>query len=194
LPKKFFFYPAQFWTHKNHLRLIEAVARLLPEMPDIHLVLCGSKKNAFDAVSRRIHDFGIWNQVTVIDFIPDEDLPAIYRRARALVMPTFFGPTNIPPLEAFEYGCPVAISNIYGIPEQVQGAALLFDPRSVDELVDCMRRLWRDDSLCERLRGDGLKRAAKWGPAQFNARFLEIIREVLGPGQGHPASPESVLP
>ena len=50
---------------------------------------------------------------------------SFYKYAVALVMPTFFGPTNIPPLEAFALGCPVITSNIYGIPEQVGDAALL---------------------------------------------------------------------
>ena len=82
-------------------------------------------------------------------------MPEFYRRARAMVMPTFFGPTNIPPLEAFALGCPVAVSNIYGIPEQVGDAALLFDPNSVEEIADCIERLWQDDALCASLISKG---------------------------------------
>jgi hypothetical protein len=52
-------------------------------------------------------------------------MPELYRRARALVMP----------LEAFEIGCPVAISGIYAMPEQAGDAALLFNPESVDEML-----------------------------------------------------------
>lgn len=46
-------------------------------------------------------------------------MPEFYRRARRMVMPTYFGPTNIPPLEANALGCPVAVSKVYGMPEQL---------------------------------------------------------------------------
>ena len=44
LPSKFIFYPAQFWEHKNHKRLIQASAIARNKFPDFHLVLVGSKK------------------------------------------------------------------------------------------------------------------------------------------------------
>jgi glycosyltransferase involved in cell wall biosynthesis len=94
-------------------------------------------------------------------------------------MPTHFGPTNIPPLEAFLVGCPVAVSGIYGIPEQVGDAALLFDPESVEEIAKCIERLWTDDALCVMLAAQGKQRAAAWGQEQFNARLREIIDVVL---------------
>jgi glycosyltransferase involved in cell wall biosynthesis len=90
-------------------------------------------------------------------------------------MPTFFGPTNIPPLEAFELGCPVATSRIYGVPEQLGDAALLFDPHSIEEIHDCLVRLWMDNSLCDDLAQRGRERARKWGPEQFAARFRDIV-------------------
>ena len=93
-------------------------------------------------------------------------------------MPSFFGPTNIPQLEAFATGCPVATSRIYGVPEQVGDAALLFDPRSVDEIHDCLLRLWTDDDLCKELAAKGREHAARWGQPQFRERLREIIDEL----------------
>jgi glycosyltransferase involved in cell wall biosynthesis len=111
-------------------------------------------------------------------YVPDSDMAGFYRRARALVMLTYFGPINIPPLEAFAAGCPVATSCIYGIPEQLDNAALLFDPRSLEQIHDCMVRLWRDDALCADLAQRGKEHSKQWGPAQFGARFREIIEEL----------------
>jgi glycosyltransferase involved in cell wall biosynthesis len=99
----------------------------------------------------------------------------IYQRARALIMPTFFGPTNIPPLEAFSLGCPVAISKIYGMPEQVGNAALLFDPSSETEIAEIMYRLWTDDELCDTLARKGRVRATIWNRSTFQERFEEIL-------------------
>lgn len=179
LPAKFMFYPAQFWEHKNHKRLIRAVARLRKDLPDLSLVLAGSPKNAYDSVVKLIHELDLSGNVHFLGYVPDEDMPELYRRARALIMPTFYGPTNIPPLEAFVVGCPVAISGIYGMPEQVGDAALLFDPKSESGIADCMYRLWTDDRLCAELTEKGTIRASNWGQKQYNERLLHIIDQVL---------------
>lgn len=179
LPAKFLFYPAQFWEHKNHQKLIEAVARLKAELPDIKLVLAGSKKNAYDRVRDLVTQLELDSDVLFLGYVPDADMPELYRRARALVMPTFCGPTNIPPLEAFVVGCPVAASGIYGMPDQLGDAGLLFDPESLEEIVDCIRRLWTDDQLCAELSERGKTRAESWGPRQFNERLREIVEAAM---------------
>lgn len=175
LPDKFIFYPAQFWEHKNHKRLIQAVARLKGDLPDLKLVLSGAKQNAYDSVRELVLELNLDDDVVFLGYVADADMPEFYRRARALVMPTYYGPTNIPPMEAFVVGCPVAISGIYGMPEQVGDAALLFNPDSEEEIADCIRRLWTDDRLCAELSAKGEARAAIWGQKQFNERLCEIV-------------------
>jgi glycosyltransferase involved in cell wall biosynthesis len=179
LPAKFFFYPAQFWKHKNHEQLVRAAGYLRNKAPDIKIVFAGSQKNAYNEVSSLVLNSSVTDHVIFLGYIPDQDMVSIYRRARALIMPTYFGPTNIPPLEAFALGCPVAISNIYGIPEQVGDAALMFDPSNTHEIADVMYRLWTDDSLCISLSEKGRKRAAHWNNVSFQRRFADIIKLVL---------------
>jgi len=178
LPPKFFFYPAQFWEHKNHRRLVLAMAKLQKALPDIKLVLAGSKKNAYSEVIKLVRELGLENDVIFLGYVPDSDMVELYKRARALIMPTYFGPTNIPPLEAFIAGCPVAVSNIYGMPEQVGDAALLFNPDSVDDIAKCMKRLWLDDRLHADLSERGRIHALNWGYRQFNKRLELIINMV----------------
>ncbi|MGK2961679.1 MAG: glycosyltransferase family 4 protein [Gemmatimonadaceae bacterium] len=176
LPEKYFFYPAQFYRHKNHSNLIGALARLRASHPDVRLVLVGAKdRNAYDEVRRQVDELGLAEIVLFPGYVEDREMAAFYSRARALVMPTYFGPTNIPQLEAFALGCPVATSRIYGIPDQVGDAAILFDPGSVDEIYTCMTRLWTNDSLCADLAARGREHAARWGPPQFQERFREIV-------------------
>jgi glycosyltransferase involved in cell wall biosynthesis len=182
LPEKFLFYPAQFWEHKNHIRLIDAVMQLAETYPDIHLALAGSPKNHYDAVISHIESTGAGGRVTLLGYVSDAAKLELYRRARALVMPSFYGPTNIPQLEAFELGCPVATSRIYGIPAQVGDAALLFDPESTDEIRESVEALWRDDALCADLVRRGHERASQWGPAQFSETLWHIVDECLQDG------------
>lgn len=184
LPAKLLFYPAQFWEHKNHQRLIKAVAALKNELPDLKLVLAGSKKNAYASVVALVQELGLSDDVLFLGYVPDADMPELYRRARALIMPTYYGPTNIPPLEAFVVGCPVAISGIYGMPEQVGEAGLFFNPDSVEEIADCIRRLWINDRLCAELAEKGMNRGANWGQKQFNKRLREIVTSIVYGGGG----------
>lgn len=182
LPDKYLFYPAQFWWHKNHRNLLKAVALLKPRLPDLKLVLSGGKQNAYESMMQLVGDLGLADEVIFAGYVPDVDMPEIYRRARAMVMPTFYGPTNIPPLEAFAAGCPVAISGIYAMPEQAGGAALHFDPESPEEIAGCIERLWTDDGLCARLVEKGRERAANWTQEHFNARLRQIIEIALEQG------------
>ncbi len=179
LPKKYLFYPAQFWEHKNHKRLINAIDRLKPDIPDLRLILVGSRKNGYESARKLVNRLNLNDSILFFGYIPDQDMIEFYRRARALIMPTFFGPTNIPPLEAFVTGCPVAISGIYGMPEQMGDAALLFDPNSEDEIGEAILKLWTDDRLCQALSLKGKVKAQHWGQAQFNDKLSNIIAKVL---------------
>jgi glycosyltransferase involved in cell wall biosynthesis len=175
LPTKYFFYPATFWLHKNHAGLFTATAKLRERYPEIRLVLAGAKQNGYAEAFEQVQQLGIADNVVFLGYVPDSHMYELYRRARALIMPSFFGPTNIPQLEAFVAGCPVAAAGIYGVPDQVGDAALLFDPKSADEIAACMERLWTDDALCRDLALKGKKRAHDWGPIQFCARLQEIV-------------------
>ena len=79
----------------------------------------------------------------------------------------------------FVLGCPVAVSNIYGMPEQVGDAALLFDPKNVDEIATVLERLWIDDDLCATLIERGKKWSEKWGPSRFNQRLKDIVETMI---------------
>lgn len=179
LPNKYIFYPAQFWKHKNHENLIKSIHKVKSQISDIQLVLVGSKKNGYESAQDLVKSLNLESNIHFLGYVPDNDMPVLYSKARAMIMPTFFGPTNIPPLEGFASGCPVAISNRYGMPEQVKDAALLFNPDSIEEISEIIIRLWTDDSLCFELIQRGFARDKEWGQPEFNKRLEEIIETIL---------------
>lgn len=187
LPQKFLFYPAQFWAHKNHENLLKAFAACKKEFPEMQLVLVGSPKNHYDAVIRLITELNLEDSIHILGLVDELDIPEFYRRARALVMPTFFGPTNIPPLEAFALGCPVAISGIYGMQEQLGEAALYFDPLSSSSIAQQIKDLWQNDALCEELKDKGKKCRSHNLFKQFYSNLSHIIEEVLRVKPAHKA-------
>jgi glycosyltransferase involved in cell wall biosynthesis len=182
LPKRFFFYPAQLWPHKNHMRIVQAAGRLKEAGTEINLVLCGSKNGAirtrvFHEIMGEVDRLGISRQIYYIGYVPNDVMSALYAEAAGLVMPTFFGPTNIPIAEAWLFGCPVLTSDIRGIREQVGDAGLLVDPRSVESIAEGMRRLWEDDDLRADLAQRGSKRLSLYKQEDFCEKLGEIIAE-----------------
>ena len=180
LPERYLFYPAQFWDHKNHLRLVEALAIAKGRGLPVKLVLAGSRKNAYDRVVLRVEALGLSEDVTILGYVPNEDMAALYRQALATVFVSLIGPTNIPPLEAMAVGSPLIVSNVYAMPEQVGDAALLVDPNNAEDIADKIERLWVDAALRRQLVEKGLARSATWTEEHFGARLREIVRSVAG--------------
>lgn len=179
-PPRYVFYPAQFWRHKNHINLIKAIGLLKERLPDIKLVLVGSEKNALDMVRRYIKNNGLEEQVIIYGFVSDANINYLYRHAVMMVMPSYFGPTNIPPLEAMALGCPAAVSDNFAMGEQVGDAGLLFSPDVLEEIAECIYRVWTDERFRQELIGRGYRRMEKWNREKFEQRFIKILEKETG--------------
>lgn len=179
LPTKFVFYPAQFWPHKNHKILIESAELLKQSIDDFQLLFLGPKKHAFHDLHKMVKEKNLQDTIRFIDYVPNEVLGGFYLRARAMIMPTYYGPTNIPPLEAIALKCPVAVSNIYGMPDQLGNAAIYFDNNDVYDVAKAIKKLWTDDLLCATLRNNSEKHFSNWNNEKFNDRFNDILKSHL---------------
>jgi len=183
LPQRYFFYPAQFWRHKNHAAILHAV-RIIADVAHekVPVVFCGAYADHFRAANfielrKLAGQLGVGGAVQYLGPVPDEDMAALYSLSIGLVMPTFFGPTNIPPLEAWHFARPVITSDIRGLREQNGDASLLVDPRSPDDLARAMLRLWGDPALCAELAERGRKRLAAYSWNSFVNGVSDIVSE-----------------
>ncbi len=137
--QRYFFYPAQFWAHKNHYNLLKAFQLLLQEYSDLKLVFTGSDKGNLSYIKKVADNLKLNDRVLFLGFVSNETLFTLYSNALALVMPSFLGPTNMPLLEAQELGCPVICSNMEGHKEMLQEGALYFRPESIKEMAMQMK-------------------------------------------------------
>lgn len=175
VPDRFVFYPAQFWEHKNHINLIKAIEILKCRNVDTHLLLPGSDKNYGVVLRKYVIEHNLEDNVIFLGYISDGQLAYLYHNAVAMIMPSYFGPTNIPPLEAMSAGCPVAVSNKYAMPEQVGDAGLLFDPDSPVEIAECIELLLTDENKRNEMIEKGHNIVDKWSAKDFSKRLIEII-------------------
>jgi len=181
LPERFLFYPAQLWDHKNHRRLFEAVARLRREGLIVPLVLTGGLRGATgEAILATVPALGLADQVFYLGYVSEREIVALYKLAVALVFPSFADYTNIPILEAMALGTPVICSNLFAMPEHLDGAGVLFDPFDVDDIASAIRRVWENASLRREMAVKGRRRVAHFSLDAFAARWREVLIETAG--------------
>lgn len=178
--EKYIFYPAQFWPHKNHLRLLEAFKLLRQEFPLLRLVLTGKKRDEFQKVMAKVEELNLTEFVTHVGYVEQFELDAIYRQAEVVVMPTLFESISIPVYEAFNAGVPVCASNVVALPEQVGEAGLLFDPFSVSSMVEALGLILRDSNLREKLIQEGKKKINELSHKNCGDAFCEMLRKCKG--------------
>jgi glycosyltransferase involved in cell wall biosynthesis len=178
LPERFILYPANLWPHKNHDRLLEALARTSDR--ELALVLTGEDYGRRERLLGRARELGVAQRVRHLGYVPAATVPALYRAATALVFPTLYEGFGGPPVEAMACGCPVAASDAASVPEVCGGAALHFDPREVDAMAAAIDAIAGDDALRRRLRAAGRERAAEFTWARAAAAHAEVYRDAAG--------------
>lgn len=181
LPEKFIFYPAQFWPHKNHRNLIKALAILKKQGVVIPLALTGAKKEMwgeFAKIENLISKNNLEKQIIYLGYVDNKEMSILFKSAIAMAMPTFFGPTNIPILEAWKMECPVLYSNIRGCRQQAGNAALLFNPENPEEMAEKIKSIWNNENLRKDLIEKGKKRLAEWDENKFKEKIYQTINDL----------------
>ena len=174
----FILYPAQFFPHKNHYNLLRALDILRREHGiRINLVLTGTDRGNRHYVHEAIDQLGLSELVFDLGFIPRDDLRALYQNALALVFVSLMGPDNVPPLEAFVWGCPAIVGNIPGAKDQLGDAALLCRPTDPTDIAAKIKELITNDARRHQLFAAGAAVAAKRTPEAYIEKIIEILDE-----------------
>ena len=165
---------------KNYARVIEALARLRAQGHELHYAIAGGKGWLDGEIADAIKRAGLGDHVSLLGFVDDADLPALYSGARMTVMVSLYEGFGFPVLESMACGTPVLASNISSLPEVAGRAALLVDPYDVDAIAHAMAALDSDSNLRARLVAAGFKQAARFSWARSAEQLLGIYAELLG--------------
>ncbi len=183
LERPFLYYPAASWPHKNHVALLAALRLLLDRGSfDGDLALSGVAREAQGKVGAEIARLGLGDRVRILGYLPARELPEIYAAAEMLVFPSLFEGFGIPLLEAFACGCPVVCSSATSLPEVAGGAALLFDPRSPEEMAARIAEVLEGPEVRRRLRASGLARASEFRWDRAARETVAVYRKAAGLG------------
>ena len=169
-------YVGNLLPHKNLPRLIEAVARVARQSP-ARLVIAGGGTPGRVGELRRLAD-RVGARLELMPYVARRALPALYRGARLLAMPSLAEGFGLPALEAMACGTPVVVGNTSAMPEVVGDAGLLVDPEDAGAIADALLRLLTQDSLRKELITRGLARATEFSWERTARQVLTVLDEV----------------
>ena len=149
LNKKFIFYPAQYWAHKNHIYIIEAISLMEKKNKELTAVFCGTDKNNLDYLKSFTKKLKLEKSIKFLDFLSEDELNELYKNSFAIVVPTYFGPTNHLPIEGFYFEKPVFYSNIWSDTEQVKDAVISIDLNNPNDLANKLLKFLSNKDLEE---------------------------------------------
>jgi len=166
---------------KNIIRLIEAFSKLKDlrsKTEDLSLVIVGKKGWQFEDILNAPKKYNVENRVKFLDSVTDEDLPGIYKNALCFCLPSLYEGFGLPILEAMQYGCPVATSNVSSLPEAGGEAALYFNPEDVDDIVRVLGLMIKDERLRNEMVKNGYEQVKKFSWDKTAKETIKVLEEV----------------
>lgn len=167
---------------KNPLGLIRAFEELVGNCPELphHLVMVGKDTWYASKVHHAAENSPFGNRIHFTGYVDDAELLQLYNACDIFVFPSFYEGFGIPVLEAMACGRAVACSNASAMPEVAGSAAVLFDPRSTEEMTIAMRDLLRNAELRARKERLGQQNAARFSWKGTAKQTLDVYYEVAG--------------
>lgn len=168
---------------KNVNLLIMGFAEVAKSWPDVNLVLAGRRGWMAQAIFDELERRDLLGRVHITGYVREGHLPALYRKAKALVYPSLYEGFGLPPLEAMASGTPVVVSRSSSLPEVVGDAGLYVDALSADEVAAAIESILGDEELAADLSRRGLARARQFSWTKAAENTLNILRKAAGAGQ-----------
>lgn len=161
--------------YKNVRRLIEAFAKV--GVPGLTLAVVGKINRLDKSILGLPSTLGIVDKVKFLDYVPDDDLAALYSGAKAFVFPSLYEGFGIPPLEAMACGCPVVVSNAASLPEVCGDAGYYINPYNTDNIAEGIYKAVTDGNLQRYLTEKGLMQVKQFSYSKAVDKLIDIFNE-----------------
>lgn len=178
--KNYLLYVGTIQPRKNLNALIEAFNLFQKNHPDFKLVIAGKKGWLYEEIFNLVEKLGLKEKVIFTGYVPDDELAALYKNAFCLIMPSLYEGFGLPILEAMAYSCPVISSFNSSLPEVGGEAALYFDPKNPQDLLDKINELFDNKKIKEELIEKGKNRVKSFSWEKCAQETLEVIKSVNG--------------
>ena len=146
LPPKFLYLPNQFWKHKNHMVVIEALGLLKQQGFDAVVAVTGNSLDPrhpgyVGQLNARIESLGLRDNYRNLGLVPRQHVISLLRTCAALINPSFFEGWSSTVEEARVLGVPMLLSDIAVHREQMENAATYFNADDAEGLAAKLREI-----------------------------------------------------
>jgi glycosyltransferase involved in cell wall biosynthesis len=179
LPDRFILFVSTLEPRKGIDTLLEAFARLTPAQPDVKLVITGKRGWYTEPLFAQLDRLQLAPRVQLTDYVPAEDLPALYNCADVLAFPSRYEGFGLTVLEAMACGTPVVCSNSSSLPEVAGDAALRVSPDDAPSLAQALQRVLTDATLRQQMKARGLQQAARFSWSRTAQETLAVYERVI---------------
>lgn len=181
LVRPFFLYVARLeHPGKNHIRLISAFEQFkAASHSEWQLVFGGSDWHGAEVIHDALAKSPFASDIKCLGFVPDTDLPNLYRAAEVFVYPSLYEGFGMPPLEAMACGCPVIASPNGSLEEVLGGAAASVNAEDLHTIARELYRLATSAELRNQLRAAGLAQARNFTWERTAEGTLEVYRRAV---------------
>jgi glycosyltransferase involved in cell wall biosynthesis len=187
----YFHVPNQFWAHKNHQLVLDALATLKGRGDPILVLATGATEDYrrpryFKQLVARASALGVLDSFRTLGVVPQDDLVGLMVNSVALINPSRAEGWSTSVEEAKSLGKRIIMSDIAVHREQAPADGIYVDPDDPTELADAMWRVWTSfDPATERRRSEQARRALPGRVREFAETYQAIVLEVAGsPGKG----------
>jgi len=179
LPERFLLAVGTIEPRKNLTRLAESLARLRQDHRDLQLIVVGARGWLYGDFFTRLEELGVQDAVRLLGYVPDDDLPAIFRAATVYVMASLYEGAGLPVLEAMACGAPVVSSRESSMPELGADVARYFNPYDVNHMTDVIGMVLDDRHLRAEMAAAGPERAARFSWQRAARDTLAVYRSIM---------------
>ena len=170
------FFPAQFWKHKNHKRVINAFSKIIKKHRNIKLIITGRKSREYDNIIEQISKLKISKNILHLENIDQRDMPYFFKNSILTIAPTLHESISIPVFEAFYFNSPVCASGILAIKDQVSNAGLQFDPTNEESIYKSLDEMLSNDHLRKEFKSKGKKRLEYFSHERYNNLITPLFK------------------
>ena len=170
------FFPAQFWKHKNHKRVINAFSKIIKKQRNIKLIITGRKSREYDNIIAQISELNISKYILHLENIDQKDMPFFFKNSILTIAPTLHESISIPVFEAFYFESPVCASGILAIKDQVSNAGLQFDPTNEESIYKSLDEMLSNDDLRKEFKSKGKKRLEYFSHERYNNLITPLFK------------------
>lgn len=181
IDREYFLYLGTLEPRKNLRRLAVAYNEFRKGKAEYPcLVLAGGKGWLNEELMKTIKDLDLKSDVKIVSYVPEEHICTLMSGALAFIFPSIYEGFGMPPLEAMACGVPVLTTHTASLPEVVGDSALICDPYNIEQICDCLEKLYRESNLRRDLSAAALKRARMFSWENAAAILYDVYKEALG--------------